>query len=186
MQRWLKRITPDRDSLEKLWFLRPFTAIVMNRSCWNFNRSSVTRAFALGLFIAFVPPTPLFPLHLILCSIIGVMFSLNLPVLFTTVFVSNPLTWLPQILGSIWVGAMLMGRDLMPVIEHVNHHNMGRMLSQLWAPLLLGALFLGAVSAAIGYVLAQLLWRLRVIYLLKQRRARLGVRRSALGENTVD
>jgi uncharacterized protein (DUF2062 family) len=185
MQRWLKRITPDRDSLEKLWFLKPFTAIVMNRSCWNFNRSSVTRAFALGLFIAFVPPTPLFPLHLILCSIIGVMFGLNLPVLFTTVFVSNPLTWLPQVLGSIWVGAMLMGRDLMPVIEHVNHHNMGRMLAQLWAPLLLGALFLGAVSAAIGYVLAQLLWRIRVVYLIRQRRARVGLRRP-LGENTVD
>jgi uncharacterized protein (DUF2062 family) len=74
----------------------------------------------------------------------------------------------------------------MPVIEHVNHHNMGRMLSQLWGPLLLGALFLGVVSAAIGYVLAQLLWRIRVVYLIKQRRARLELRRPALGENSVD
>jgi len=92
MKRWLKRITPGRDSLEKLWFLRPFMSIVMNPGCWTFHRSSVTRAFALGLFIAFIPPTPLFPLHLIICSIIGVMFRLNLPVLFATVFVSNPFT----------------------------------------------------------------------------------------------
>jgi len=172
MQRWLKRITPDRDALERLWFLRPFTAIVMKPVCWNFHRSSVTRAFALGLFIAFIPPTPLFPLHLIVCTIIGVLFGLNLPVLFATVFVSNPFTWLPQVVGSIWVGALLMGRDLMPVIRHVNHHNMGRILAQLWGPLLLGALCLGAASAALGYVLAQGLWRARVVYLLRRRRSR--------------
>ena len=53
MQRWLKRITPDRHTLEKLWCLRPFKAAVLDRGCWTFNRHSVTRAFALGLFIAF-------------------------------------------------------------------------------------------------------------------------------------
>jgi uncharacterized protein (DUF2062 family) len=186
MQRWLKRITPKRGSLEKLWFLKPFMNAVMNPLCWNFHRSSVTRAFALGLFIAFIPPTPLFPLHLILCSIFGVWLRLNLPVLFATVFVSNPLTWLPQVLGSIWVGAILMGKDLMPAIEHVNHRNMVDLLSQLWAPLLLGALFLGIVAAAIGYILAQFLWRARVAYLLRRRRIRLAARRRALNQNSVD
>ena len=182
MQRWLKRITPGRDSLEKLWFLRPFMSIVMNPGCWTFHRSSVTRAFALGLFIAFIPPTPLFPLHLIICSIIGVMFRLNLPVLFATVFVSNPFTWVPQVLGSIWVGAVLMGKDLMPAAKHLNHHNMREFLHQLWGPLLLGALVLGVVAAAVGYVLAQFLWRARVVYLLRRRRAR---RRGPLDQNPV-
>jgi uncharacterized protein (DUF2062 family) len=65
-----------------------------------------------------------------------------------------------------------MGRDLMPVIRHVDRHDMGRILSQLWGPLLLGALFLGAASAAVGYVLAQGLWRARVLILLRRRRNR--------------
>lgn len=186
MQRWLKRITPDRDALEKLWFLRPFSAIVLRAGCWTFHRSSVTRAFALGLFIAFIPPTPLLPLHLILCSIFGVMLGLNLPVLFATVFVSNPFTWLPQVMGSIWVGALLMGKDVMPVIEHVNHRNIGHILHELWPPLLLGALCLGAASAAIGYVLARLLWRARVVYLLRRKRARCVARQPALNQNTID
>ena len=116
MQRWLKRITPDRHTLEKLWCLRPIKSLVLDRGCWTFHRHSVTRAFALGC------SSPLFrrlpaPCIIVTCVILGVLFRLNLPVLFATVFVSNPFTWLPQVAGSIWVGAKLMGMDLMPVLH---------------------------------------------------------------------
>ena len=46
MQRWLKRITPDRGTLEKLWCLKPFAALGVDRGCWTFKRTSVVRAFA--------------------------------------------------------------------------------------------------------------------------------------------
>ena len=179
MQRWLKRITPDRHSLEKLWCLKPFTARVHGRGCWTFNRHSVTRAFALGLFIAFIPPTPL-PVHLVTCVVLGMLFRLNLPVLIATVFVSNPFTWLPQVAGSIWVGAKLMGLDLMPVLHALKPRSLWTEVHQLWAPLLLGALVLGLAAAGVGYVLAQLAWRAHVIFLLRRRRARSVMRSTAL------
>jgi len=186
MQRWLKRITPKRDSLEKLWCLKPFATAVVQPGCWTFHRAGVTRAFALGLFIAFIPPTPFFPVHLLLCSVLGVLLRLNLPVLFATVFISNPFTWLPQILGSVWVGAKLMGIDLMPLVEHLAHRDMGAVLDRVWAPLLLGALVLGALTAAVGYAAAQFLWRLRVVRHLRLRRERSGARRRSLDQNAVD
>jgi uncharacterized protein (DUF2062 family) len=179
MQRWLKRITPDRHSLEKLWCLKPFRTLVLDRGCWTFNRHSVTRAFALGLFIAFIPPTPL-PVHIVTCVILGMLFRLNLPVLIATVFVSNPITWLPQVAGSIWVGAKLMGMDLMPVLRELRAHNLWTEIHQLWAPLLLGALVLGLIAAAAGYVLAQVVWRARVLFQLRRRRERLRGRGPAL------
>jgi len=179
MRRWLKRITPDRHTLEKLWCLKPFQRLVLDRSYWTFHRHGVTRAFALGLFIAFIPPTPL-PVHLVTCVILGVLFRLNLPVLFATVFVSNPLTWLPQVVGSIWVGAKLMGLDLMPLLHALKHQNPAAHVQQLWAPLLLGSLVLGLAAAAVGYVLAQFAWRARVLYHLRRRRAR-SSRGAALG-----
>ena len=172
MQRWLKRITPERRALEKLWCLKPFSELVIDRGCWTFNRHSVTRGFALGLFIAFIPPTPPLPVHLVTCALLGMLFRLNLPVLFATVFVSNPFTWLPQLAGSIWVGAKLMGLDLMPLMRAVNHHNIWADVHQLWAPLLLGALVLGLAAAACGYALAQVVWRARVVVHLRRRRAR--------------
>ena len=179
MQRWLKRITPDRFTLEKLWCLKPFTALVLDRGCWTFNRHSVTRAFALGLFIAFIPPSPL-PVHLVTCVILGVLFRLNLPVLFATVFISNPFTWVPQVVGSVWVGAKLMGMDLVPFLHTLKHRNLGAQVHELWAPLLLGALVLGLTAAGSGYVLAQCAWRVRVLYQLRRRRARLSGRGAAL------
>jgi uncharacterized protein (DUF2062 family) len=179
MRRWLKRITPDRRTLEKIWCLRPVHALVLDRCCWTFNRHSVTRAFALGLFIAFIPPTPL-PVHLVTCVILGVLFRLNLPVLFATVFVSNPFTWLPQVAGSIWVGAKLMGMDLMPLLHQLHQHHLWAQVNQLWAPLLLGALVLGLAAAGAGYVLAQFAWRVHVFYQLRRRRARSNGRGAAL------
>ena len=180
MQRWLKRITPDRHTLEKLWCLRPFKAVVLDRGCWTFNRHSVTRAFALGLFIAFIQPTPL-PVHIVLCVILGMLFRLNLPVLIATVFISNPFTWLPQVAGSIWVGSKLMGIDLMPFLHELHHRHWWRHVPELWAPLLVGALVLGLAAAGCGYLLAQAVWRARVLIHLHRRRARSNGRGAALG-----
>jgi uncharacterized protein (DUF2062 family) len=176
MQRWLKRITPERHALEKLWCLKPFTAMVVDRGCWAFKRHTVIRAFSLGLLIAFVPPTPPLPVHLTLCAILGVLFRLNLPVLFATVFVSNPFTWFPQVAGSIWVGAKLMGLDLAPMIHDLTHEHAWDYLKQLWAPLFLGAMVLGLAAAGLGYVLGQLFWHGRVMYRLRRRRQRSLVR----------
>lgn len=180
MRRWLKRVTPDRQALEKIWCLKHLSALFGERGCFTFNRSGVTRAFALGLFIAFIPPTPLLPVHLVVCAMLGVYFRLNLPVLVATVFISNPFTWLPQVAGSIWVGAKLMGLDLMPFLHSISHGNLWREISELWPPLLLGALVLGLTAAAAGYLLAQGVWRARVIYHLRRRRARSSGRSAAL------
>ena len=172
MQRWLRKITPQRHALEKLWCLKPFAALVVDRGCWTFKRHNVIRAFSLGLLIAFIPPTPLLPVHLTLCAVLGILFRLNLPVLFATVFISNPLTWFPQIAGSIWVGAKLMGMDLMPMVHQLTHDNLLEHLKQLWAPLLLGALVLGVAASGMGYVLGQAFWQARVRYRLRRRRQR--------------
>jgi hypothetical protein len=180
MKHWLKRITPARYALEKRWYLKPFTALTVDRGCWAFKRTSVINAFSLGLLIAFVPPTPLLPLHLALCLLLGMVFRLNLPVLLATVFISNPLTWFPQVAGSIWVGAKLMGLNLMPMLHGLSHRNLRTQIHELWEPLMLGAFVLGVCAAAAGYLLAQGLWRGLVIYRLHRRRARLTLHGRAL------
>jgi uncharacterized protein (DUF2062 family) len=185
MQRWLEHITPQRRSLEQLWCLKRFTALAVERGCWSFRRESVVRAFSLGLLIAFIPPTPL-PVHLTLCVLLGILFRLNLPVLFATVFISNPFTWCLQIVGSVWVGAKLMGVDLVPFVHELGRPTLWPHLSQLWLPLLLGALVLGLLAGGLGYVLAQIIWRARVRHQLRRRRTRSMGRGAALEQNAVD
>jgi uncharacterized protein len=82
--------------------------------------------------------------------------------------------------GSLWVGAKLLGLDLMPFLHAISHQTFWAEMSLLWAPLLLGALVLGLIAAASGYVLAQAVWRARVVYQLRRRRARSSGRGTAL------
>jgi uncharacterized protein (DUF2062 family) len=73
-----------------------------------------------------------------------------------------------------------MRLDLMPLLRAVKHQSFWADISDLWAPLLLGALVLGLIAAACGFVLAQAAWRARVIYHLRRRRARSSARQPAL------
>jgi uncharacterized protein (DUF2062 family) len=65
-----------------------------------------------------------------------------------------------------------MGLNLMPMVHGLGHRNFRAQISQLWEPLLLGALVLGLSAAALGYLVAQSVWRARVLYRLRRRRSR--------------
>lgn len=170
MRRWLKTRLPQRQWLEQRWFLRPFAHVLLDPACWHFSRHGIAKAFAVGLFIAFLPPMPF--LHTALALILGLSLRLNLPILYATLFISNPFTWVPQLLASVWVGARLMGLDLAPMIPHFRHAGTAVQLHALKGPLLLGATVLGVAAGLLGYALTQCLWRARLVYLLHRRRAR--------------
>ena len=55
--------------------MRPFRLLLEHPVYWSLNRRSVTRAFALGLFIAFVP----MPIHLLLGAALALLLRLNVP-----------------------------------------------------------------------------------------------------------
>jgi uncharacterized protein (DUF2062 family) len=74
----------------------------------------------------------------------------------------------------------------MPVLHGLSQHNLWAHLNQLWGPLLLGAFVLGCLAASVGYVLAQLMWRARVVYHLRRRRLRVASRGAAFHQNSVD
>ena len=75
---------------------------------------------------------------------------------------------------------LLLGLDLMPFLHAITHRTLWADMGVLWPPLLLGALVLGLIAAASGYVLAQAVWRAHVIYQLRRRRARSSGRGIAL------
>lgn len=170
MRRWLKNRLPQRHALERRWYLRPFAHVLLDPTCWHFNRHGVAKSFAVGLFIAFLPPMPL--LHITLTLILGLGLRLNLPILFATIFVSNPFTWVPQLLASVWVGAKLLGRDIAPIVRPIRPEALAAQLHALQGPLLLGAVVLGLAAGMLGYALAQCAWRVRVAYHLRRRRER--------------
>ena len=109
MQRWLKRVTPDRHTLEKhLVFEALHGAGARPRLLDVQPRQRHPRVRARACLSPLFRPRPC-PCIWSTCALLGVFFRLNLPVLIATVFISNPFTWVPQVAGSLWVGAKLMG-----------------------------------------------------------------------------
>lgn len=49
-KKFIKRLMPDHHSIKNNKYLQIFGDLLHNANLWHFNRRSVTKAFAVGLF----------------------------------------------------------------------------------------------------------------------------------------
>jgi uncharacterized protein len=174
-RRLFKRLTRQRHTLSNRWFLRPFRALIEHPAYWSLHRRSITLAVAIGVFVSFIP----LPVHIVTAAIVAVILRINIPVTIASVFVSNPLTMVPQFYLCYRVGAVLLN-------EHSHRFAFGMSWAwiqtgfvPIWKPLLLGSLVLGAASAAISYVLLRGIWHVSLVVQYRQRKRESKNRNSA-------
>ena len=85
--------------------MRPFRLLLEHPAYWSLNRRSVTRAFAMGLAIAFVP----IPVHVPLATLLALLLRLNVPAAIVGTFLNNPLTMVPMYMAAYLVGCGVLG-----------------------------------------------------------------------------
>ena len=139
--------------------MRPFRLLLEHPVYWSLNRRNVTRAFALGLLIAFVP----IPVHFILATLLALTFRLNVPAAIFGTFLANPLTMVPMYTAAYWVGCRLLG-----IVGHAISFQMSwqwlmTVLVSIWKPFLLGCLVLGVTAAVCGYIVLGGIWHLTLV-----------------------
>jgi uncharacterized protein (DUF2062 family) len=131
---------------------------------WNFNRKSISKAFAVGLFCAFVPV----PFQMLLAAPAAVIFSANLPVSIALVWITNPITMPPIFYGCYKLGAWVLGvsieQDFIMSFEYV-----WQVFDLIWQPFLLGCLIVSMLSSVLGYFSIQLLYRLKAYKRFKRK-----------------
>lgn len=165
-RRFLRRVLPRREHLDARWYLRPFRALLHDPALWAVHRRGVTRAFALGVFIAFLPITPL---QLPLLAAVTIWWRVNLPVAVVAVFVNNPLTLLQLYYLNYRVGTWLLGREPVGFPDSVSLQLMIEQLAKIGAPLFLGALVVGSLAAALAYGVLNGLWRIALLWRFRRR-----------------
>ncbi len=163
---FFKRYQPAKHKLSANRFVSFLGHRLHDPSLWHLNRRSASWAVATGLFIAFVP----LPLHTLLAAVSAVALRVNLPIVFLSSWITNPITVVPFSVIAYKIGAWLLGlpvrnADFEPTLDWVT-----KALVQSWAPFSLGCLLLGAAGAVVGYFSVQCLWRLHLIRRLKARR----------------
>lgn len=165
-RRVFKPLSRQRHRWKERWFLRPFRLLLERPVYWTLNRRNVTRAFALGLFIAFVP----LPIHIGLGASLAILMRLNVPAAIVGTLFANPLTMLPMYLAAYWVGCALLGLSAGQMTFDMSWEWLTTTLVPIWKPFLLGCLVLGTLSALAGYALLGGVWRLSVWLNYRRRR----------------
>ena len=108
-RRFFRKFAVKRHQVGDSWLLAPFQHLLHDTRLWGIRRRTAVPAFALGLFIAFMP----FPGHIVMAVLVALSLRINIPVAVVASLVSNPLTMYPMFYGAYRLG--LFGRG--------NHHH---------------------------------------------------------------
>jgi uncharacterized protein (DUF2062 family) len=166
----IKRFMPDQQMIRDHKHLRFFGTLLHDPNLFHLNRRSASGAFAVGLFMAFVP----LPTQMIMAAAAAILFRVNLPISVVLVWLTNPVTIPPMFYFAYLVGTWIMGE---PVHMEQNAFQLSyewlrNELAAIWQPFLLGCFITGSVSALIGYSTIRGLWRLHLVHQYQERKAR--------------
>lgn len=144
--------------------MRLFRRVLHQPNLWHLNRRSVARACALGFFWACVP----MPFQMIPAGVCAVWLRANMAIVFALTWLSNPLTWAPQVYGMYRVGRLFVPRTTAEQAE--SGQWVWAHLSQVWEPFLAGFVICTAVLTVGSYIAVRLLWRWHIAWTWRRRK----------------
>ena len=167
-KKFIKRIMPDHQKIKSNKNLKIFGPLLNNPNLWHLNRSSIAKAFAVGLFFAFVPV----PFQMVLAAGMAIIVHSNLPISIALVWLTNPLT-----MPAIFYFCYVVGTWVLGVPMHSFHFQLSwqwviESISTIGPAFLLGCGILGVIAAIIGYFGIHFFWRYSVIKQWNQRKLR--------------
>ncbi|MCF7821504.1 MAG: DUF2062 domain-containing protein [Mariprofundaceae bacterium] len=163
----LRRFMPDHKSIREHRHLQFFGKLLHDPNLWHLNRHSVAKAFAVGLFFAWVPV----PFQMVLAAGGAILFHANLPLSVVLVWLTNPVTMAPMFYAAYKLGALLLGEKLQHFDMELSFAWLQHEMGLIWEPFLLGCFVIGSVSALLGYCGIQLSWRWMVVHKWRKRHA---------------
>jgi len=154
-KKFLKRLMPDPHSIKNNKYLQIFGDLLHNANLWHLNRRSIAKAFAVGLFFAFVPV----PFQMVLAAGIAILVNANLPISIALVWITNPLTmpaifYLCYLVGTWVINAPEKNFEFNPSWQWVSDS-----ITTIGPAFLLGCLICATFFSIIGYVGINIIWR---------------------------
>lgn len=135
--------------------MAPFRRVIHDHRLWGIRRRNVVPAFAWGTFLACMP----FPGQPFIAVIGSLLMRINIPVAVLVTFTSNPITMGPLYYLAYRVGTHLLQVERQPFQIEFSIEWVTTTFVNIWQPLLLGCVLLGAIVALIAYIVLDLLWR---------------------------
>jgi uncharacterized protein len=168
-RRLLRRYLPDFNLVRNHKHLRFLGSWMHDPNLWHLNRNSVSKAFAVGLFWAFIP----IPLQSIPSALFAIYFRANLPISVMLVWITNPVTIPPILYFCYRLGAWILNTPPQSLELEISWHWIGNEFLRIWQPFLLGCLLTASTMSLLGYYGMHMLWRWNVVRDWERRRSKL-------------
>ncbi|MBB4631338.1 DUF2062 domain-containing protein [Sphingosinicella soli] len=182
--KWLKEKHPSREAMLGNRWMRPFANTIGNPVIWHFNRKSVARGVALGMFFGLSIPFAQAPA----AALFAVPCRANLAVAAFVTFISNPLTTPFIAIGAYQIGAWLLNRQDGGLLANMTADHWAEdlmvVVTNAPLPLAIGLFVIATLGAVIGYLGIHLIWRLWIHQRMEIRRKR-DARRAGDGDGRV-
>lgn len=164
----IKRWLPDHHTIKSNKHLQIFGDVLHDANLWHLNRRSVAKAFAIGLFFAFIPV----PFQMVLAAGTAIFLSANLPLSIGLVWISNPLTIPPIFYACYKLGTVLMGIPPQEFHFELSFEWLTSSLSSVAGPFLLGCGVCAVFFSVLGFITINSVWRYSVAQSWKKRNKR--------------
>ena len=149
IQKLLHKFIPDHDVIKQHKNLQFLGDKLHDPNLWHLNRRSVSMAFAVGLFCAWIPT----PGQMAIAAIGAFYFRGNLPISVGLVWITNPVTMPPLFYFAYLVGLSVLN---LPAASF----SLDAILSgDILYPFLTGCLIIGIVCSSAGYFGIDYFWR---------------------------
>jgi len=158
-----RKYIPTREEMAENKYLRPIAHRFLSPELWRFTRRSVPRGVALGLFAGFIIPLG----QIFVAAFLALPARANVPLAALVTFVTNPFTLPFWLLVANKVGAFVLKIDAATMGAANAEITSGRWQQFGWfletaGVTAFGFVVLSIVTAAVGYVLSGLVWRIMV------------------------
>ena len=159
MRETLKRYSPKREEVNLGWLNQH----LQDPQLWKWNKRTISRAFAIGLFCAFMP----IPFHTLLAVALAIVFSSNILLSMALVWVNNPITMVPIYYYTYKIGSFITGMEFDPSFVFTWEYMLDNLTSTTIA-LWVGGLFIAPIAGILGYIAILLIYKYRAFKRIKR------------------
>ena len=160
---WVKRKMPKREDILGSKLVRPFAHYLHDPHIWRFNRRTVARGAAVGLFVGFMIPVAQTPI----AALVAVPTRGNVAIAALATFITNPFTTPAILFGAYETGSWML--QLREQSEAIARSAPDQWLSRtldwiggLALPTVIGLLLFSIIAALAAYGLTHIWWRIWV------------------------
>lgn len=165
-RRFFSRVSKRfRRNKEHPWYLRPFDYILQHPVYFAPTRRSVGGGLWLGIFFGLLP----IPGQTALALLSAFALRVNIPIAAITVWISNPVTFVPIFYLSYRIGTALLNVPAEPWPDEITLQGLGNELIIRWKPLIYGSLVLATAAATAAYAVVAAIWHASTLFRYRRR-----------------